>query len=442
VTKCDRALPFVLGLLALVLAVSCSPTPEDAATAEAVEATEAAIINGQSCASTSDHSALAMILTGEIQSPWGQNMPLTMLACTGTLIAPDVVLTAGHCVHSHKMVEMMGAKIANLKYYVSFQADLAALAESGMGPGGPAQLPADAVEVKAFVAHPDFDLSKLGGGGPGGPGGGGTTMPAKGLTDQFNDIGLLFLASEVTTVEPAVVLDTAESSQLIQQAKVRIVGYGQTSPQQSNPYNPGGGASAGIRTCADTFVNEVGPAELQIGAGPETGRKCHGDSGGPSYMTVTTEHDRKVRVVGVTSRAYDPQADCYVGGVDSRVDYHHKWLDDQMTKHCDGGVRVWCDVKGIIPPSHYDKPKEEPKQEPKEEPKEEPKKEPAQPKEEPTPKTEPANPNNPGAPGQPGTGEDPTVSEGGGCQLTPTPPSLIGLLPLFALGLLRRRRRR
>ena len=58
---------------------------------------------------------------------------------------------------------------------------------------------------------------------------------------------------------------------------------------------------------------------MQIGSGSETSRKCHGDSGGPTYMDVTTTSDVKQRVIGVTSHAYD-ESDCAKGGIDTRID--------------------------------------------------------------------------------------------------------------------------
>ena len=40
---------------------------------------------------------------------------------------------------------------------------------------------------------------------------------------------------------------------------------------------------------------------MQIGAGPETSRKCHGDSGGPSFLAVESDAVRKQRLVFVFS---------------------------------------------------------------------------------------------------------------------------------------------
>ena len=57
--------------------------------------------------------------------------------------------------------------------------------------------------------------------------------------------------------------------------------------------------------------------DFQVGGDASTSRKCHGDSGGPTYMKVQTQSAEKWRVVGITSHAYD-ESDCQKGGVDTR----------------------------------------------------------------------------------------------------------------------------
>ena len=72
-----------------------------------------------------------------------------------------------------------------------------------------------------------------------------------------------------------------------------------------------------------------------------------GDSGGPSFATFGGE----VRVIGVTSHAYDT-SDCFeTGGVDTRTDAYLDWIESNMTAYCDNGIRTWCEVSGIINPS-------------------------------------------------------------------------------------------
>ena len=116
--------------------------------------------------------------------------------------------------------------------------------------------------------------------------------------------------------------------------------------------------TVGVKVCAESSINEVGAAEIQIGSDVNSSRKCHGDSGGPSFIRIETETTRKERVVGITSHAYD-HTDCYKGGVDSRVDVWLTWLNTEMERRCSDGTRVWCEVPGVIPATYYDPPLEE-----------------------------------------------------------------------------------
>ena len=70
----------------------------------------------------------------------------------------------------------------------------------------------------------------------------------------------------------------------------------------------------------------------------------------------------EIRVVGVTSHAYDATTDCFeTGGVDTRTDAYLEWIETNMVAYCDSGVRTWCDVPGIVNPSFYAEPEEEDK---------------------------------------------------------------------------------
>ena len=95
---------------------------------------------------------------------------------------------------------------------------------------------------------------------------------------------------------------------------------------------------------------ELGDYEFQVGPDESDPRKCHGDSGGPTFTHVETDAVESLRVVGVTSHAYDG-TDCNeTGGVDTRVMAYRDWIEDQMVARCEDGTRAWCDVPGLPQP--------------------------------------------------------------------------------------------
>ena len=62
-----------------------------------------------------------------------------------------------------------------------------------------------------------------------------------------------------------------------------------------------------------------------------------------------------LRLVGVTSHAYD-MTDCnQTGGVDTRVQFYRDWIESNMISGCDRGVRVWCDEPGILEPNYFER---------------------------------------------------------------------------------------
>jgi len=253
---------------------------------------------------------------------FGQTQSLRLVLCSSTLIAPDTVLLAAHCIDDNAITQGMGT-VTTKKYYWSRQADLSYMEGPPSTP-----LPADAITAKDWIGNESFDVF---------------TMNV-GLSDN-HDIALVFLDTPVLDVAPALLPTLEEAPQIVADSLVDVVGWGQqtaTSGQQQPP--PG---TVGIKKWGQRFISGLSAYEMKVGEVQSDVRKCHGDSGGPTFMTITTGSIDPVRVIGVTSHAYD-ETDCSrTGGVDTRVDYHLAWIEAQMTSRCTAGTRVWCDVPGI-----------------------------------------------------------------------------------------------
>lgn len=161
------------------------------------------------------------------------------LRCTGTVIAPRVVLTAAHC----------GIGARNYwEYEVHFGSDLRAAGKR--------------VPVVDALVHPEFVAATF-----------------------ANDLALLALRDE-SPVPPRPMrttpIDAAEVG-----GDVRVVGFGQTAAAADD---------AGTRRQGITKLSAITPMEIELAGGAS--QPCSYDSGGPAFTTVAG-----IEVLtGVTSR--------------------------------------------------------------------------------------------------------------------------------------------
>lgn len=197
--------------------------------------------------------------------------------CTGTLIAPDVVLTAGHCIGVHPVEVVLGS------------VDLSD-ATSG-----------EVIAVKSATAYPDWQHSY--------------------------DVGVLVLEHAATAKPRAIASACTISEHLTAGAKVEVVGFGLTDKAGTGMNVKLHQAMLAVDnpTCAGDPSCEpsIAPGGEFI-AGGDGKDACFGDSGGPIFIPS----DRGSAIVGVVSRGIAASgAPCGGGGVYVRADKVVTWIE-------------------------------------------------------------------------------------------------------------------
>jgi hypothetical protein len=200
--------------------------------------------------------------------------------CSGTLVAPDVVVTAAHC----------GLIIDPDTQAVLGERDPADVLVAGGVTSVSSARDEDLYAVADLALHPDFGDREA--------------ADSNALTRPLNDIALVALARPIDTMEPVPVLTPDRASRLLAEGmELSIGGYG-TSDRA-------GRFGGGTLRMGEVPLVQLGEDEFiagQVG----TPDSCPGDSGGPVYV----ESGGTLALVGVTSRGLaDATSACGGGGI-------------------------------------------------------------------------------------------------------------------------------
>ena len=197
-------------------------------------------------------------------------------SCTGTLVAPDVVITAGHCAEIEPAIV-----IANTVDYTA---------------QGGAQ-----VNVKTTTAYPDWQ--------------------------HTYDISVIVLEQPIPNVTPRKVGTGATFQELRSAMSVHLVGFGLTAENGTGDNTLLNEAMAPVvdPDCSEGkgCHAEVAPGGEFIAGGNGTD-SCFGDSGGPVYFDTP----RGTVVIGAVSRGVDgASTPCGGGGIYVRTDKIISWIE-------------------------------------------------------------------------------------------------------------------
>ena len=308
----------VAPLLVLALALAAPPTAPAAGG-------PVGIIDGEPIETDEFPSTGALIASGS-----GPTITFTSVVCGATRLASDVLVTRAACV-TEEACGLGIIELDTLDFCVSFEADLSWTLD--FAHQGDPRLPADAACASGFVPRPGFDFGDLAAGDAG--------------LDELDDVALVFLGEPVADRPFSWLPDELEAEAVQEGLPVDIVGYGQPTAD-ADPFDP----LPPVRRHGESFVNLVSEPELQIGDATSD-RKCNGDAGSPTWAGIGLVGEPR-RLIGVTSRAWSAEANCDVGGIDTRLDHHLAWIDAEMQDACADGLRTDCDEPGIPQPGDDD----------------------------------------------------------------------------------------
>ena len=206
------------------------------------------------------------------------------LFCSGTLIAPDVFLTAAHCTAA---IEQFDLEFLGVTFDSVFDPDT-----SVVYPGTP-------------YTHPEFP----------------------GPSSDAKDIAVVVLDEEITDIQPALLpsaglLDQLDNDGALRGQSFTAVGYGATE----RTHEPGSGApvfgEGGTRMYSVSTFSALNKGYLRLSQNPSTGDggTCYGDSGGPNFLgdsqviaSITITGDIPCRSRNVTYRLDTLSARAFLG---------------------------------------------------------------------------------------------------------------------------------
>jgi hypothetical protein len=245
-----------------------------------------AITNGQP--DGDDHPYVGLLVF-DVYVPDVGNVPAWR--CSGCLIAPDVVLTAGHCTD--------GAVGARVWFYEDVTYDNVPFPLYPYGGSG-----SGAIEGMPYT-NPKYRSDEN-------PYGGGNGLPAF----SYRDVGVVVLDDPVYMDEYAELPEAGLVDTLKNKTDIDLVGYG----DQEMIHGGGPPFWSGLRVrlyapsqlVSGKFVHSAEYMRLSLNPGGGTGGTCFGDSGGPDLVGGTDT------VLAVNS--YVTNYNCAGVGYSSRVD--------------------------------------------------------------------------------------------------------------------------
>lgn len=234
-------------LFAVIAALSFTACQKNASSIYTNNADTAKILGGE-VVQPSDIVAFSTVALKYIEGNRAYPM------CTGTLISPNLVLTASHCLHGMNKTELRVGFSIDVKNHLDVET---------------------MYEVADFIIHPKYG------------------------TDRLNDVALIALAKPAPAPYKPVGIISA-NYKLTVGMPMLLAGYGVTNDLT-------GQDTEALRKVTVPMAKILDADAILVTDQTKATGACNGDSGGPAYF----EKNGRLYVYGITRGPHDNAPDCH-----------------------------------------------------------------------------------------------------------------------------------
>ncbi len=246
---------------------------------------------------------------------WSMQENQLKFRCSGTLIAPDVIITEASCIYDQNQHRRSGTFLISRSTKTDFSNSLSDILQRVLA------------TVRSDIKHPN------------------------------QNIVLLYL-NQAIPIKPAVLLQPDEAHQLINPGIYFVAGWGFSQIpagyqwyKKITDYVFDNNVKRQLNTkhVGLTHIGSQTNHLLEFGQEPNDALACTGDEGGPIMVNIQTSFINTERLVGIVS-SHQNLEKCHAPTYGLRLDTLFTFIHDELIRACQKGYRAWCAVQGLLPP--------------------------------------------------------------------------------------------